>query len=613
MITLRFYGGAEKVTGSAFYVETPRGEFLVDCGAEQDVPVKGAEWKEKIEKLPKVDYCLLTHAHYDHCGLLPLAVKLGRIRKGILSTPATRALAELILMDSVRIQKEELSEVLYTEKDVEETMKLWEVIDEDNPRDIDGVRVTFYYAGHILGSAGVYIETEDTNVFFTGDIGTSRQRLLRYPPSVPEDVHALVIESTYGGRRHDERDPHRLRKVIEETCSGGGRVLIPVFAVGRLQEVLYELAKMRLPWKVYVDTPMGGKVTELYRDYSVYLNPEIRKRLLRGDFSDIFGQYEVVNTHSQSEELSRETFPCIILSASGMLEGGRVMNHFERIKKRKDSAVVFVGYQAEGTRGRAVQEGREPVSCRVETMTGFSAHADGEELIGYIRRLRFHPFRVFVVHGEQEGRQALKRALEEMKLRSLLPGNLTEDSTTTVNLHKEIFVSEEVLRDSVVEVDGLRMRPRVVVVMKEDRLELRDHRFFIERFRQEDNAIEALVQRAQGGIYGELEIEQIEMTRVEFEEALGELFECGVLSKRRLREFLEKLLGEGPQAARKYVIDVHKRNPNTGYRRWQRPTCTEDEEMEEALYERAYRGLLWVVQRYEEGDALPVETIKGYL
>jgi len=588
-MNITFFGGANQVTGSCYLLETCNKRILIDCGLEQDKQVDVEILKKKIESIPSVDVCFITHAHIDHTGLLPFLVKKKKVNK-IYSTSATRELSKLLLEDNMKLQALNSngdSNILYNENDLINTMLLWEIRDENNIIKINGdIEVVFLYNAHIIGSVSVYIKTTEGNFLFTGDIGTKQQKLMSSKIDIPDDVDYLVMETTYGNKIHNSTDRERLHGIIDKICRNGGKVLIPVFAVGRLQEILFELTKNNLPYKVYVDTPLGSKVTVLTDDYKFYLSRSLRK--LNDEI--IFGDYIPINTSNQSRSLAESDEPCVILSASGMLEGGRVLNHLESIKNDPKSALVFVGYQAEGTRGRRIYDGEEVVLCQIERLSAFSAHADRSEIFEYFNQLPVLPYKTYLVHGESEQRKEIYKDLKRRKIRVEMPNNFDnfrcnsfiEDKHFVINIPLDFFT-----------LSSYRIAPCLgYIVDKGDSYEIVSREWYDNLYNEQVSKIMEIVKEKQESeLNTDIEDETIPSMDIEtVRNNIRVLTEVKVYTKTRKKDFWEELI-KGKKALLKYIEDIHRKNPNTGKRRWSPPQVgdkfLENSEAEE-YYELAY-------------------------
>src|SRR3989338_7029846 len=568
MGTLKFIGGASKVTGSAYLLSTGKSTILIDCGAEQEEGFSIEDYKDKIDNIPDADYCIITHAHYDHFGLLPLLVKRGKLKKRIISTPATKALAEIILRDSVRIQASENEIPAHTDEDVNLTILLWDTRDDKIDFSLDGSsKAALYNSSHIIGSSSVFIRTENGNYLFTGDIGSRCQEMMDYPPDKPEEgVDYLIIESTYGGKTHERDEKGSLVHIIEKTCNAGGKVLIPVFAIGRLQEVLYALNNLKSKWKIYVDTPMGNRVTRLQEEYALYLKKNLRKKILGGE--KILGDYETINTNNQSIELSLTKDPCVILSASGMLEGGRIENHFKTIRDDKNSTLLFVCYQAKGTRGRRVLDGEEAVLCNIERLSSFSSHADANELYGYITSLKYLPYKTYLVHGEAEQRNSLMKKLESLKIIVYAPDNYDASGRSIILSENKITITCPV---SFSDFYGYSVSPLIGAIVKtgDDDLQIVDKGCIYRVMEEKGREISGLLDMP-ASIDKEENIE-IEMSREEFENNIRMLYRLKIYTNNLITSFFEALKEKGTKAALQFAREKHEMNINTSRRRWNEP------------------------------------------
>ncbi|GAA3977053.1 MBL fold metallo-hydrolase [Hymenobacter antarcticus] len=443
-VTLQFLGAAHCVTGSKYlltlddHAARPH-QLMVDCGLFQGLKELRLRNREPLP-LPAADVelVILTHAHIDHSGYLPKLVRDG-FRGRILCTEATADLLSIMLLDSAKLQEEEAAyankkgysrhhpaEPLYTQADVEHMLPLVESVAYDAPVALlDGLlTLTFRDAGHILGSAIVELEVQGAQqrkkLVFSGDLGRYDNPVL-FDPTPITSADVLLVESTYGDRDARIEDPEaEMVQVVTEAMARGGVLLIAAFAVGRTQTLLYFLKKLiaegRLPQvPVYVDSPMGIRVSDLYPRHPA------AHRLGHGNVFDFPG-VRFVTEARESKGLNSKTGAAIIVSSSGMLTGGRIIHHlFNRLSRPQDT-LLLVGYQAEGTRGRRLQNGETeikmfgemvPVRCQVKQLHGFSAHADRSELLRWLGQFLAPPKRTFIVHGEPAPAEALAKALRE--------------------------------------------------------------------------------------------------------------------------------------------------------------------------------------------------------
>ncbi|WP_334143360.1 MBL fold metallo-hydrolase [Rhabdothermincola sp.] len=433
---LRFLGGAGTVTGSRFLVETEPGRVLVDCGLFQGLKrLRLLNWQPLAADPATIDAVAITHAHVDHLGYLPALVRDG-FHGPILATPATIELAGIVLRDAARLQEEEAAYAnrkgfskhhparpLYTSADAEEALArftplAFHTLAAAGP----GASVRMRPAGHILGSATVTLTLtdHDRTILFSGDLGRDSHPLLRGPaPRQATDV--VVVESTYGDRRHDDQEVSldRMARVITRTAERGGTVIIPAFAVDRTEVVLLVLRRLlaegripRLP--VYADSPMALAVLDVYRKAAAAQDPQLRPGLGDGDPFDA-GDLHEAHTPEESIALNELTYPSIIISASGMATGGRVLHHLARCLPDPRNAVILVGFQAAGTRGEQLAAGAPaikmlgryvPVRAQVLVVDAFSVHADADELVTWLTAAP-PPETAYVVHGEPRASAAL--------------------------------------------------------------------------------------------------------------------------------------------------------------------------------------------------------------
>jgi metallo-beta-lactamase family protein len=440
--TLQFLGGARTVTGSKFLVTAGRTRVLVDCGVFQGLrALRERNWDVAVPDPSTVAAVVLTHAHVDHCGYLPRLVAEG-FRGPVYATPSTSALAGIVLPDCGHLYEEEAEYAnrkgfsrhepalpLYTEEDAWRAVDLLRPIPFGARREVaDGVSVRLSRAGHILGSATVELRLDDDgpSIGFSGDLGRPSHPLLA-APDPPPTVGTLLIESTYGNRRHDDDRVavDRLAGTIAATIGRGGSVLIPAFAVDRTEVILHHLAELartgRLPGgvPVYVDSPMALSALRVYRDALERGDPDIRPVREQDDPFDVPGLREVPDVEG-SKALNRPADPSIIISASGMASGGRVVHHLAHLLPDRRNTVILVGYQAEGTRGRLLVDGAGElkmlgryvrVRATVVDIPGFSVHADASELLAWVAAARHEPDCLYIVHGEPAAAEALASSL----------------------------------------------------------------------------------------------------------------------------------------------------------------------------------------------------------
>ena len=444
---LSFYGADRCVTGSCHCLEVGGKKILIDCGLQQG--------RDEIDNrtLPfapnQIDYVLVTHAHIDHTGRIPLLVKNGFCGE-ILTTRLTAELMQIMLLDSAHIQESEAEydnrkgeragkapvEPIYTVEDAQNVFRFVTTCEYGETVALcDGVRVTFTDAGHLLGSASITLEVSENGltrtIVFSGDIGNVDQPIIRNPQYLKKADY-VVMESTYGDRNHTEVWSYtdELAEIIDETLSKGGNIVIPSFAVGRTQELLYFIREIKdaglvksVPdFPVYIDSPLAKQATTIFRgDLHGYLDEEALERGKGGTHMFSFPNLHLVETSEESKLLNMDTTPKVIISASGMCDAGRIRHHLKHNLWRDNSAVVFVGYQGVGTLGRRLLDGVESVRlfgeeiavrAKIVNFQGLSSHADHDHLLSWIESYDPRPARVFVVHGDADVIPAFSAELE---------------------------------------------------------------------------------------------------------------------------------------------------------------------------------------------------------
>lgn len=446
-MNIKFCGATRTVTGSCSYIDTGKFKFLVDCGAFQG--------KDDIEKLnyepfpfnpTEIDAIFLTHAHFDHCGRIPILVKQG-FRGRIISTQPTRDLAKIVLLDAAKLQQEsyerwsvkgkevgqyrdassegtlyEQRKPLFSEEDVEEMFRLFEVYPYGASVDLhNGVEFRLRDAGHILGSAMVefWVTTEagrERKIVFSGDLGQPGARIIRDPDMVREADY-VICEATYGNRLHKNKDETvlELLSILKQAQEEGGNILIPSFAIERTQELLYEVNlfvenKLLDPIPIYLDSPMASKATAVFRQYPTFYDEDARRLLDKGDDPFNFPGLHTIESAEESKRLINKS-GVVIIAGSGMCTGGRIVHHIKNHISKPNTHMIFVGYQVDGTLGRRLVNGEKNVRVmnqdvevrgQIHTLGGFSAHADQRDLRYWLRGFGHTPKKIFVTHADEE-------------------------------------------------------------------------------------------------------------------------------------------------------------------------------------------------------------------
>jgi metallo-beta-lactamase family protein len=447
MAKLTFLGAAGCVTGSKYLVEAAGKRLLVDCGLFQGLPeLTQRNWNPLPIDPKTIDYLVLTHAHLDHTGWLPVLVRDG-YRKTIFANPATIDLTGLLLKDSGHLQEEETQDAiknkwskhanpraLYTSADVDPVLQLLKPMPRSGGFDVSPeFHFESYDAGHILGSSSLELTiTENgkkTVVVFSGDVGRYDQPILNDPKTpTSKQVDVLLCESTYGDRDHEAGDPLTvIADLVNRVVKRGGSIVIPAFAIGRTQTFMYYLKQLqdlqRIPKiPVYVDSPMALSATDLYLKYKDDHDLQFTRDEQSGGDPLNVKTFHLARTVQDSKAINQVKTPCIIVSASGMVSGGRVLHHLTLRLPDPRNAVLLAGFQAEGTRGRALQEGAKslnsyghtvPVAAEIVTMGQLSAHAGKSELLRWLTGFQAPPKQVYLTHGEPEAAQALQQAITE--------------------------------------------------------------------------------------------------------------------------------------------------------------------------------------------------------
>ncbi len=430
---LTFLGAAGTVTGSKTLISTGNAHVLIDCGLFQGYKnLRLLNWEAFPFRIEDLDAVVLTHAHLDHSGALPLLVKQG-YRGPIFATPATIDVCKILLPDSARLQEEDAEFMnrhkaskhhpalpLYTVEDAERALRQLEPMLFDTPHEVAGLRVRLRPAGHIVGASSVEVASANTTVLFSGDLGRPDDRIM-LPPTAIARADYVVMESTYGDRLHDALDAESvLGDAIRRTVARGGIVVIPAFAVGRAQELLYAIYRLkqnsqipRVP--VFLNSPMAIDMTEIYHRYRA------EHRLSADECSGLCHVAKMVNTVEDSRALAAQRKPAVIVSASGMATGGRVLHHLKALAPDRRNTILFAGFQAGGTRGGRIVAGERsirifgeqvPVNAEVVSLASLSAHADAQQLVQWLKTAPKPPRHVYLNHGEPAAADALRQRIE---------------------------------------------------------------------------------------------------------------------------------------------------------------------------------------------------------
>ncbi|MFV8368254.1 MBL fold metallo-hydrolase [Flavobacterium sp. LB2R40] len=432
---VKFIGGAGTVTGSKTLIESNGVLILIDCGLFQGIkPLRELNW-DSLPVLPStIDFVLLTHGHLDHCGWLPRLVNQGFSGK-IYCTSPTKDITKLILLDSAKIQEEEankanegayskheIAEPLYTVKQVREVFPFFRVIKINEPIALAAqIEAVYFNAGHILGACSIALSLEGKKLVFSGDLGRDND-VLMYPPTRPKKADYIFLESTYGDRLHPYSDTKfELETYINNAVKSGGTIIIPSFAVERAQTIMYLLWQLkeegRIPSIPYIiDTPMGIRALDIFTD-----NPKWHK-LSPEECAGMSKMFLLVSDYQETIEVIFGKKPKVVIAASGMVTGGRILSYLEHYIGLPETTIIIVGYQAEGTRGRKLLEGAKevkihghyyPVQAKIVEIQGFSAHGDQKDLLNWLSELKIKPTKVFLVHGENIPLDELRIKIEK--------------------------------------------------------------------------------------------------------------------------------------------------------------------------------------------------------
>jgi metallo-beta-lactamase family protein len=443
-IKLHFFGAAQTVTGSKFLLETSEQNILIDCGMFQGLKdLRLLNWEDFPFLASEIDHVLLTHGHLDHCGYLPRLVKQG-FEGSIRGTAPTLAIASVILRDSAVIQEEEAEQAneegyskhhpalpLYNQEDAERAIDLFKPIDKDKWISFsENIKCRFRKIGHIIGATFIELEVYGKIIVFSGDIGRKGDPLL-YPPEKPEWADIVVMESTYGDRLHPEDDCDSiLIEAVHQAIRDKGTIIIPSFAVERLQTIMYKLwmlyNKNKIPnLPVFVDSPMGNQVLDIFNRFDTW------HKLTSSEFTAMTRHFNIITSYADTWKTIDNKRPKIVIAGSGMVTGGRVLTYLRYYLDNPLTQVLLVGFQAEGTRGRRLLDGEEeiklqgkyiPVKAQIKTIESLSAHADQGELIDWLSEIKNIPEQLFLVHGEVQAMEAFQyKVIETYNIKTTLP------------------------------------------------------------------------------------------------------------------------------------------------------------------------------------------------
>lgn len=433
-ISVHFLGAAGTVTGSKYLVDTGDYQFMIDCGLFQGLKkLRTLNWIYPTVEITNIDAVLLTHGHMDHSGYIPRLVR-GGYKGPIYGTVPSLDIAEIILKDSAKIQEEEAERAnrkgyskhdpakpLYTVKDAERSIQQFRPLEEGKWIELfPDIRFKFNYVGHIIGATFIEVDIRGKILVFSGDIGREED-LLMYPPKKPQYADYLFLESTYGDRLHSKTDPMvELQDVVMTTLRKGGTLIIPSFAVERTQTLMYLLWKLRKESKIpgvsmIMDSPMGANVLKVFKSHSDW------HKLPLNECVDMCGMFTIVEDFEETIHILQDKTPKIVIAGSGMLSGGRVLSYLQQYIGKPETSILLTGFQAEGTRGRALLRGAHElkiygkfysVNAEVFSMESLSAHADQGELLRWVEDLKKPPKKIFLVHGEPGASETLRVKLE---------------------------------------------------------------------------------------------------------------------------------------------------------------------------------------------------------
>jgi len=447
---IRFLGAVQNVTGSRHLLEFNGSRVLVDCGLYQEREFQSRNWEDFGFAPADLDAVLLTHAHLDHCGLIPKLVKEG-FKGKVYCTPATAEIAKIVLMDSGKLQEEDAAfkrkrhkkegresprpiEPLYTMEEAEKSFSCFQPVPFTQVfSPLEGIEVSFHEAGHILGASIIkiilHLNGQSRTILFTGDLGRNNKPIIR-DPAVFEHADYVLMESTYGDREHEntENTKDQLAQAVIQTWKEGGNLVVPSFSIERSQEVLYFLNELLLEDRIphimtFLDSPMAVKVTEVFEKHPELYDRQMRSLILKNGSPFSFKGLIKVQATAESKAINHIKGTVMIIAGSGMCTGGRIKHHLVNNISRPESTILFVGYQAQGTLGRQILDsnGGEVrilgqtyrVKARVVKVHGFSAHADRREMLDWLGNLKQLPRKIFLIHGERESAESFQQYLKD--------------------------------------------------------------------------------------------------------------------------------------------------------------------------------------------------------
>lgn len=435
IVKVHFLGGAETVTGSKYLIDTGKQKVLIDCGLFQGLKkLRELNWSFLPIPVKEIDVVLLTHGHLDHVGFIPRLIKMG-FRGKIYGTAPTLDIAEIILLDSAKIQEEEAeraniegyskhhpAEPLYTIKEAHHSLSFFHSIEEGDWEELfKGIQFRFQYVGHIIGACFIEMDIFDKRYVFSGDVGRKEDRLMKAPKQ-PERADVLFLESTYGDRLHPKENlESTIKEIVLETIEKGGTLIIPSFAVERTQTIMYLLWQLlqkkaipRIP--MIMDSPMGADVLKVFYRHQAW------HKIDEKSFTEMCHSFQIISDFKETLLAIEDTRPKIVIAGSGMMSGGRVLSYLQHYLEKEQTTILLAGFQAAGTRGRKLLRGASElkiygkyylVKAQFYSLNSLSAHADQEELLDWIGKIKEAPQKVFLVHGEPQASDGLRSKLKD--------------------------------------------------------------------------------------------------------------------------------------------------------------------------------------------------------